>query len=99
MCGTGEERAEAHCKAVAVYEQDMRRWLDDKNEVVDSSEDSEEEDRRRLEEQEKLAESARQHSEREVRKRAQRMFKQIDADNSGHLDRDEVRLTMILWSH
>ena len=77
----------------------MRRWLDDKNEVVDSSEDSEEEDRRRLEEQEKLAESARQHSEREVRKRAQRMFKQIDADNSGHLDRDEVRLTMILWSH
>eukprot|EP01046_Picozoa_sp_COSAG06_P004096 COSAG06_NODE_167_length_21546_cov_35.001352_19_plen_79_part_00 len=29
----GEDRAEAHCKAVAGYEQDMRRWLDDKNEA------------------------------------------------------------------
>lgn len=86
----GEERAEAHCKLVAAYEQDMRRWLDDKNEVIDSSEDSEEEERKRQEEEEKLAEQARQQSEREVRKRAQRMFKEIDADNSGHLDRGEI---------
>lgn len=86
----GEDRAEAHCNAVAAYEQDMRRWLDDKNEVVDSSEDSEEEERKRQEEEEQLAEQALQKSEREVRKRAQRMFKEIDADKSGHLDRGEV---------
>ena len=71
----GEDKAEVHCKRVAGYEQDMRRWLDDKNEVVDSSEDSEEEERKRLEAEEAELEYARANSEKEARKKCQRMFK------------------------
>ena len=76
----GEDRAEVHCKAVAGYEQDMRRWLDDKNEVVDSSEDSEEEERKRQEEEEKLLEEARANSEREVLARTQHSYTYMEKE-------------------
>ena len=88
----GPKRAERQRRLVADYEQGLRRWLEDKLEVLpDSSEDSDEEAERLQKAKDAEAEAAAAQSEKERRKRAQRMFKQIDADGSGHLNREEVR--------